>query len=54
MKKWFGLFILLSIMGLAACEGSGTKSVDDCDENPADCQVPDDGMDSGTDSGSES
>ena len=50
MKKRLGLFILLSVMGLVACSGSGTeKDVDDCDENPADCQVPDDdnGMDDG-------
>ena len=53
MKKWFGLFILLSVMGLAACEGNGTnKNIDDCDENPADCLVPEDGTD--TDTGSES
>ena len=43
MKKLFGFLILLSVMGLAACEGSGTdKNVDDCDENPADCQVQED------------
>ena len=43
MKKWFGMFMLLSVMGLAACGGNGTeKDVDDCDENPADCQVTED------------
>ena len=47
MKKWFGMFMLLSVMGLAAGSGSGTdKNVDDCDENPADCQVPEDAGDS--------
>lgn len=47
MKKLFAFLILLSVMGLAACEGSSTnKNVDDCDENPADCQVPDDAGDS--------
>jgi hypothetical protein len=47
MKKWFGMFMLLSVMGLAACDGSGTdKNIDDCDENPADCQVPEDAGDS--------
>lgn len=50
MKKLFAFLILLSVMGLAACDGSGTnKNVDDCDENPADCQVPED--DAGTDAG---
>ena len=43
MKKWFGMFILLSIMGLVACDGNGsTNNDDDCDENPADCMVPED------------
>jgi hypothetical protein len=47
MKKLFAFLILLSVMGLAACEGSGAnKDVDDCDENPADCQVQDDAGDS--------
>ena len=47
MKKLFAFLILLSVIGIAACSGSGTnKDVDDCDENPADCQVPDDAGDS--------
>ena len=47
MKKWFGMFMLLSVMGLAACDGSGTdKNIDDCDVNPADCQIPEDAGDS--------
>ena len=55
MKKLFGLAILLSVMGLIACSGSGTNTDDDCDDNAASCQTTDDGgevdtpeVDSGT------
>ena len=55
MKKVFAFLILLSVMGLAACSGSGTdKNVDDCDENPTDCVVPEDDGDTDSDTGSES
>lgn len=43
MKKLLAFLILLSVIGLVACEGRGAnKDVDDCDENPADCQVQED------------
>ena len=46
MKKWLGTLMLLSVMGLMACDGNGAnKDVDDCDENPADCQIPEDPVD---------
>ena len=46
MKKWLGTLMLLSVMGLMACDGNGAnKDVDDCDENPADCQVQEDPVD---------
>ena len=45
MKKLFGLAILLSVMGLIACSGSGTNTDDDCDDNAASCQTTDDGID---------
>ena len=39
MKKLFGLAILLSVIGLVACSGSGTNTDDDCDDNAASCQT---------------
>lgn len=45
MKKLFELAILLSVMGLIACSGSGTNTDDDCDDNAASCQTTDDGID---------
>ena len=39
LKKMLGLLILLLVMGLAACGGSGTNTDDeqDCAENPDLC-----------------
>jgi len=39
MKKLLGFLILLLVMGLAACGGSGTNADDgqDCAENPDLC-----------------
>ena len=39
MKKMLGFLILLFVMGLAACGGSGTNTDDeqDCAENPDLC-----------------
>ncbi len=45
MKKLFAFLILLSVMGLIACSGSGTNTDDDCDDNAASCQTTDDGGD---------
>jgi len=46
MVKRILFFAILCIFAFSACEGSSsTKSVDDCDENSADCQEVDNGSD---------
>ena len=41
MKKWFEMFILLSIMGLVACKDSSSEATDDCLDDPSLCSTQD-------------
>ena len=42
MKKLFGLLILLSVMGLVACDDSSSEAADDCLDDPSLCTTQDD------------
>lgn len=42
MKKLFGLLILLSVMGFAACnEDNSSNATDDCLDDPSLCSTQD-------------
>ena len=39
MKKWFGMLILLSVIGLVACKDSSSEANDDCLDDPSLCST---------------